>query len=384
MYVCWRLVSQPLPSLRHEAFALSLLVAAYLSLQGAILVFGGGNFIIILLQGQWVAYFLTGLFLAYDIARTPGGLPFLSSSIVGVAAAAAACGIISVWTGPFFEYGHHAAARWGLPVSRAIGTFDSPGGLGAVLGLAFIFEYLSGARASFARRCLTLALIAVTLVLTFSKGAIIATLVSAAAGGILAAARSGANARNLAVLRLAGVCSLTVIVLWLANTYDIDVVQLIRVDAQGHSEIGMEVLNEYSADDLLSQLFGIGFRQSAKLYSDELIWITAHNSFISLLREIGGVGTCLFAALVLSLLVRLSSGRHLTWECALLGILLLSLSETCLYSSYLVLFIGGAAGLVCAQPQSFADRAFVRFRPQRTGSTPHAGLAADHSRWVAR
>jgi hypothetical protein len=351
LYLCWRFVSRPHPPLRNEVFALSLVFVVYLCLQGAVLCGGGSTFIIILLQGQWAACFLAGLFLAYDIARTRGGLQFLSSAFVWISAVAAICGIISVWTGPFYAYGHHAGARWGLPINRAIGTFDGPASLSSVLELGFLLEYFSPSRGSALRRTLMLSFLGLALFLTFAKGAIVTCLMVAGMGGLAIAVSGGMITRTAAVLRVAAVCAAGAGILWLANSYDIDITQLIQTDAEGHYERGTEVLNEYFTDDLSPQLFGIGFRQSSKLFWDEMIWYTAHNSYISFLREIGGAGTLIFLALIACLLRQLYAARYLAWMCSLIAILLLAYTETFLNSDYLVCAIGAAVGLVCAAPK---------------------------------
>lgn len=337
-YLLWRILFRPLPPM-NGICGLALLFCLYLLLHGMALTLWTGNILILLLEGQWICYFLAGFLLTMELGRTRSDLEWASRTLVRLGVVAAALGLVSIWTGPFYSYANHYIGRWGLPIARACGTFESPGMLAGLLAITFALLFFTPrATGSATRRRVALTLMAVTLLLTQAKGGIVACLLAVILG-IPVVAKTAKSWRAVAG---AIVCAVLLgsAIGYIADTYLIDPTALIENDVEDRGGIAVEHLSAYFTDDLAPQLFGLGYRQTATIDPETGMWFTAHNSYISLLREIGLVGCLLLGAFLLSSLFGLGSHAFLNWTMAMVALLLLAYTEGYLFSSYVVFFLG--------------------------------------------
>jgi hypothetical protein len=371
--VLWRVLCRPLPSFRHGSFSLGALFGIYLCIHGASLAAYTGKFAIIFLEGQIAVIFLAALLLAYDICAESGGAVWLCSWMVRLAAIAAVCGLISVWTGPFYDYGTQEpwiGARWGLPIDRAAGTMGVPSVLAVPLELAFLVEFF-GAQSKFSRRKkIVLVLLMTTLILTQSKGGILSCLLAIAAGMPFVAANR--TRMKVAVFMACSFFLIVGAITWVAATYEIDFKELIATDVEGRGQLASETLSDYFVDDTPQQLFGIGWRQSATI-GPEGLWFTAHNSYIVLLRELGLFGTLLYCGFVLTTAARLRTPVYRKYIFALLALLMFGNSDVIVLSYVPLVFQGSLGGLVCALNENKAKR-FARFGRPSLLSSQQSGL----------
>lgn len=357
VYLLWRLLFRPLPPLNGTC-GLAFLLSLYLLLHGIVLVLLTGNIQILLLEGQWITYFLAGLLLTLDLGRTRSDLEWAGTALACLGVVASALGLVSIWTGPFYSYASHFVGRWGLPIERACGTFESPGVLAGLLTITFTHLYFTPrGTGSVMHRRFALVLMAVTLVLTQSKAGILGSL-AAVVLGIPALAKT-ASARRAVIGKIFFVVLLICTTGYIASIYRIDVGGLVEDDMAGRGQVGMAVVSDYLSDQLVPQLFGLGYRQSATIDPETGMWFTAHNSYISLLREIGLAGCLLLGAFLLSSFSGLASNGFLNWTMAMVGLLLIAFTEGYLYGAPLFLGCAGAVAdrlrRLSAAPAVMAD-----------------------------
>ena len=338
LYVLARIVAQPFPLLDQTPTLLVVVICLYLALQGALLMVVSARPIILLLQGQWVTYFLAGFLLAYDIGHTQRGRSFLGNSLVWIGVLAAILGVVTVFTGPFYLYANHTQARWHLPINRAVATFEAPSVLAAMLAVCVLLLFFTKTGHSSIYRKLALLVMVAALIGTQSKAGILGTLATIMVGALLS------RRTRVAVASFAIACLLGGAIFAVTRTYSIDVGELVQTDVEDRGALAHRVIQKFTVDDLAPQLFGIGYRQSA-VRSPDGIWITAHNSYVAFLREIGVFGLTLLCALFWVLLRRLIAGELFAWGVAFLGLLMIAFTETFLYGAHSVLFMGAAVGL---------------------------------------
>ena len=348
LYVLARIVRQSFPALDQWPSILVVSISLYLGFQGTFLMMVNQRPIVFLLQAQWVTYFLAGFLLAYDIGYSQRGRSFLRSSIVYIGVVAAILGIVSIFTGPFYEYAKHTEARWKLPINRAVGTFEAPSVLAAMLSVCVLLLFFSKVEHSSLSRKLSLLVMMAALIGTQSKAGILGTFLAILIGALLS------RRTRVVVVSLVLLCVVGGAIYWVTRQYQIDVGDLIETDVEDRGTIIHKVIDKYVADDLAPELFGIGYRQSATRSPDG-IWITAHNSYVAFLREIGVFGLAMIVLFLAVLLHKLIQGEELfPWAIALLGLGLMAVTETFLYATHSSLFLGAAGGLVCSLPEESA------------------------------
>lgn len=338
IYLAWRLLFRPLPRLTG-ATGIGLAMGVYLLIHGLVLTITTGKIIILLLEGQWVVYFLSGLLLTMDIVRIATDVDWAGTTLIRLGLISSVLGDISLWTGPFYSYANNYKPRWGIDLNRACGPFESPAILGGLVMITFVLAFFTAPVAGgVLRRQAGLAFMMVTLLLSMSKAAIVSGL-AATILGVPIVARTAAK-RRAAVAKLLYVAVFIGAIGYISSAYMIDVRGLIEDDAQSRGAVGLTILSDYAQDGVLEQLFGIGYRQSASIDPETGMWFPAHNSYISFLREIGIVGFLSICGFLFYCLVELRSRGYLNWALALVALLLASYTAEYLYGSFCVFFLG--------------------------------------------
>jgi O-antigen ligase len=130
-----------------------------------------------------------------------------------------------------------------------------------------------------------------------------------------------------------------------ASTYNIDIWALIHIDAESRTDVQVQVMKDYIHDEPIQQLLGVGYRQSATIEPETGIWLTAHNSYVSLLREAGLLGSFFFGVYLIAAALGLLKADLGNWALALMALLTVAYTEGSLYDAHFVVFLGAIGGL---------------------------------------
>jgi hypothetical protein len=278
--------------------------------------------LVLLLELQWVVYFVGFALCAEEACRTTHGVAGLTRLFLWIAIAQCAAGLFTAFTGqlPWFDRGTTFGQRLGDNLYRATGTVGTPNSLAGLLATAvLIAAYAPRSWVPFAR----VSLLRWVLVAFFAAG-VVSTQSKSGFGMLFAAALLVSTAR---AVRTPSASRFIVAAAWgaaltggillsdaLTSTYSNDLAERVTFTAT--------VLRGYLDSDPLVWLFGSGFRQTAFVNDDTSGWVTAHNTYVAFLAETGIAGLLLFAGLV-GLTLRWSLASGAWWivgaECGLLA-----------------------------------------------------------------
>ncbi len=332
-YLPWRFLRLRgrIPSGRTPYGLVTLAVTAYVALHALYYLAGERNLVVFLMEVQWAAYFAAFASVLFDLQRLPDARSRVVRSLLVLALVQAGLGMVSAFHGPIYDVGAWYEDRFGLGVYRATGTLGSPNGFAGVMAVTGILATFERRAALPLSRLLTVAPLLVALFWSQSKSGWLAYLLAATV--ILVARFAGtASARDF-LLALALGASL-VFTLQTQEVWG----ELTR-DYTERVTFGEEVLEQYARAHPLRELFGVGFRQTARIDHDTHAWLTAHNSYLSLLAEIGAVGLLLLATVWATTLVEIARGRDWVMLGVLASILLHVYSEAFLYGNVYVLLM---------------------------------------------
>jgi O-antigen ligase len=309
--------------------AVTTVVVTYVCLHAAYYLVGEGKPLVFLMEAQWAVYFASFACVLFDVQRLPDARARVMRALLVVLLVQSILGIVSSYTGPLLDVGAWTGGRFGLSMHRATGTLGSPNGFAGVMAIGAVFALFHPRSALPLPRWLLVSPLVVALFLSQSKSGwlsfTIATLLVVTTRFVLTS-----SARDL-------VLALGLGALLLVATNSPDVVDELSSDYAGRVTYGQRVLEKYERASPPYQVFGLGFRQTADIDEETRGWLTAHNSYLSFLAELGGVGLLILVAVwavTLALIVR-------SWDWPLLGALVAMLlhlySEAFLYGNVYVL-----------------------------------------------
>ncbi len=308
-FLFWRALRSGgvLPNLLTPVGRTAIVVPLYLVIHGLFFLALRGLTLVFVLEAQWAIYFVAFLLCAYDVARAPDAVPAAIRFFLWTDLLASLAGLATTVTGPLLDYGTAFDGRFGLSFYRATGTMQSANGLAGVLAFAAMVawhaprDWVPAPRWRLGRALVVLVL-AAGLVATQSKSG-----VGALAAGLVATTVAR-------YIRRPTVRSLARVMMWSAGLAALlvffhVVIQEVEFDLAGRTTFTADVWNRYASSSPLTLLFGFGFRQTAFVNRDTLGWVTAHNSYVSILAEIGAAGAALLALVWLRTLWWATKGR---------------------------------------------------------------------------
>lgn len=242
-----------------------------------------------LLEAQWLLYILIAAHLGWAILRR-GQAHYFASLLVIMAAVLAVLGILTSFFGPIYSYGiGWTDARFGLGIRRALATLDSANGFGGLMGALTLFIIFRFWKKSLLVGLPLGLLCAVATAMSLSKSAALSVSVALGLSLILFFVLHRAyNAVRLSYWTVFVSAFLAVVTA--AVMYFPILSRLLLGDASGRTQFGVRVLEQYANAHWLDQVLGQGFRMTAFVDPGTRAWVTAHNSYISLLAEFGPLG----------------------------------------------------------------------------------------------
>jgi O-antigen ligase len=339
LYLPWRLVRLRgrLVAARTLYRAVIVAVVSYMTLHAIYYLVGERNWLVFLIEAQWATYLAGFAAVVSDVQPLPNARNRVVRALLLILGCQAILGIVSSYVGPLVDTGAWTAGRFGLAAYRATGTLGNPNAFAGVIAIGAVIALLHPRAGLPLPRVLLVPPFLVALLLSQSKSGWLSFLVSTALVLFGRFAVKG-RARDLALA-----LGVAAVLTWGLNT-DV-VVNELSTDYVGRVQFGERVLERYERAQPSYQLFGLGFRQTAIIDPETRAWVTAHNSYLSFLAEIGLIGFLLVAALWA--VAAWSTLRAWDWPVlgALCCMLLHLYSEAFLYGNVYILLMALILGL---------------------------------------
>jgi hypothetical protein len=332
-YLPWRLLHLRgrIPSGRTPFGVVTIAAAAYVALHSVYYLVAERNLVVFLMEAQWATYFAAFASVLFDVQGLPEARARVVRSLLVVILVEAGLGMVSAFTGPIFDIGAWHEDRFGIGVYRATGTLGSPNGFAGVMAVGALLAAFERRSALPLPRVVTLPPLLLALFWSQSKSGWLAFL-AAATLVLLVRFVGTASARDSLLALALG----TFLVIGVRNP---EVWGELERDYSARSTFGEETLERYARADPLRELFGVGFRQTARIDHETRAWLTAHNSYLSLLAEIGALGLLLLGAVWAATLREIARARDWAMLGVLACILLHVYSEAFLYGNVYILLM---------------------------------------------
>ncbi len=336
--------------------AVTALLVAYVSLHAVYYLAGERNAVVFLMEAQWAVYLAAFACLLADVQPLPAARAKVVRALLLVVLAQSILGIVSSYTGPLLDIGAWTGGRFGIALYRATGTLGTPNGFAGVMAMGALVALFHDRAGLPLPRAVLVPPILVALFLSQSKSGWLSFLLSGLLVLVVRFLLRG-GARDFALAATLGALLAVA-----ASTPD--VTNELSTDYSDRVVFTERALERYQAASLPKRIFGLGFRQTASIDEETRAWVTAHNSYLSFLAEIGPVGFALLAGLFALTLWRILRAWDWPLLAAFSAMLLHLYSEAFLYGNvyvlWMVLFLwlsrapGGseerAAAPVMAQP----------------------------------
>ena len=337
-----------------------------------------GNVIGALIEAQWLMYLMAPLLMMWDLGAAHQDR--LTKALLACLAIESLFAIISSFTGPMYEYVVlWYAPRFGTNVYRAVGTMDSTNSLGGLMAFGALVCFLSPVKALPARRFLLLMGLLAAVVLSQSKSALFSVLISLAVVSIVSLPwrlmRTPDLLKTVASQAVAlGLCA------GVFYFYGEAVLANMTKDYGDRTALGQRVITEIAKFDWPQILFGVGFHGVDYVEPSTGAWITAHNSYINLVADLGLCGSALVASLLAVLIAKLLRSRQWHLLAGLLGLLLHFVTEAFLYAPMFIMTLGTLYGLSCGHRRPSAFRLQLSPRSRLSLDPGHRWSAHEQSR----
>ncbi len=320
-----------------------------------------GNTIGALIEAQWLLYLVVPLMMTWDLG--PLQDIRIVKALLTCLGVEALLAVISSFTGPMYEYVVlWYGPRFGANVYRAVGTTDSTNSLGGLMAFGALVCLFAPVRALPIRRSLLLAMLLSAVVFSQSKSAFFAVLISLTVVGVVSMRwqirSSGGWLKTIGFQAFA--LSLFAVVFYL---YGDAVLDNLAQDYGDRTALSERVIVQVMNFDWTQWLFGVGFHGVDYINPSSGAWITAHDSYVNLIADLGVCGTVLVVSLLVVLAATLLKDRQWHLLAGLLGLLLHFVTEAFLYAPLFVMTIGSLYGISCVHrraPQRATARAQSR------------------------
>jgi|GEM_PF-6676749 len=366
-YLMWR------PIFCHQGFFnfatpkrfLPLAITFYIAGHAAYLALFG-NVIAGLNEAQWIVYLMAPLLMVWDLG--PSQANFVVKALLACLGLESILAIISSFTGPMYAYVVlWYGPRFGTSVYRAVGTTDSTNSLGGLMAFGALVCLFAPTKVLPVRRSILLTGLLAAVVLSQSKSAFFGVIISFLAVSVMSFRSRLGHIRGLLKAVIAHALG-TLLVGGVFYFYGQAVLDNMTQDYGDRTALGERVVSQIMQFDWMQTLFGVGFHGVDYVNPSTGAWITAHNSYINLLADLGVFGFGLVAALLVVLVVTVFNHRQWHLLAGVIGLLLHFVTEAFLYAPMFIMTVGTLYGLTCISGRPFeADgrqRRSVEARPR--------------------
>jgi hypothetical protein len=286
--------------------------------------------------------------MAWDVG--PAGVQQLGKALLACLGLESVLAAISSFTGPMYPYVVlWYGPRFGSNVYRAVGTTDSTNSLGGLMAFGALVCLFAPASMLPVRRPLLVTALTAAVILSQSKSAVLAVVIGFALITIVSIRWSLGRIRDLVTtigsqaLALILVC----VVFYFYGGAVLDNMSQDYADRTALTERSISMIMDF---DWVQALFGVGFHGVDYINPSTGAWITAHNSYINLLADLGVCGFVLVISLFIVLTAAVLRSQEWHLLAGIVGLLLHFVTEAFIYAPMFVMTIGTLYGMTCVYP----------------------------------
>ena len=382
LYVLWRLTRHDLgvPAPVRFPILIAHLIAAYFLLHAVYCGLFAGR-ATMLMELQWVFFFVVSFFLVYDMRGLNDFKGRVTRSLVTLLFCEAVIAIPTAVLGPVYPQfvGAHGL-RW-FASYRAVGTLSSANSLAGLMAFGAVLALYAPRKELPANRALLAAVLIAALLLSQSKSGYGSIYAAVLVCTLLALAKLIALPERFSPRKMLSLVTACLILVALGvAVLNVNAVFLLEEDLAIRLQLTRGVQYSFETADLLTKSFGVGFRQTAQFNTTTGAWLTAHNSYIALLAEIGIIGLVLLSAILLAELAFFYKAGAMHWFAGVVIVIVHSTSECFLYAFLYVMLVGAmlpTAWLYYNESLREAERRTVPIGYQASPRPPTSITAAD-------
>jgi hypothetical protein len=323
---------------------LPLAIAFYVFGHAMYFVFDG-NYLVALMELQWLVYLLAPLLMAWDVG--PSNANYIVKALLACLGIESILAVISSFTGPMYGYVVlWYGPRFGTSVYRAVGTMDSTNSLGGLLAFGALACLFAPAAVLPVRRSFLVISLLAGVILSQSKSAFFSVLISFIVVSIVGSRWRLMTTRDLWTM----IGSQTLGVILVSGVfyfYGDAVADNMSQDYVERTALSERVISQVAEFDWMQTLFGVGFHGVDYVNPSTGAWITAHNSYINLLADLGICGFILVISLFLVMVFTIVRNREWHMLAGVLGLFLHFVTEAFLYVPLFIMTIGTLYGVTC-------------------------------------
>lgn len=304
-----------------------------------------GNYLTGLNELQWLVYLIAPLLMAWDVG--PSGSNYIVKALLACLGIESVLAVISSFTGPMYGYVVlWYGPRFGTSVYRAVGTMDSTNSLGGLLAFGALVCLFAPAAVLPLRRSLLVVALLAGVILSQSKSAFFSVLISFVIISIVGSRWRLMSTRELWTMIGSQALAL-IVVSGVFYFYGEAVADNMSHDYMDRAALSERVIEKIAEFDWIQTLFGVGFHGVDYVNPATGAWITAHDSYINLIADLGVCGFLLVVSLFIAMSVSIFKNREWHLLAGLFGLLLHFVTEAFLYAPLFIMTIGTLYGVTC-------------------------------------
>lgn len=334
------------------------------------------SYVAALKELQWLLYFVASAWMTINFASVTASRLRAERMLAWILLVEASVGIVTSFTGPLYDTGSvlWVTSRWGLGLLRATGTVGSANGFGGLVacGAAWLIFWPGRMRAL--RRWSGVMLCVVAVFASQSKSAMLSLVISIS---IVAAFRLlwAQQTKRTRIVRAGVIVAVLLLGAAALISFREPIMAELNDDMDGRSVFTSNAFNAYRTYDYDKVLLGVGLSNAGYIDAQNGVWMTAHNSYVTILSELGLIGAIIIVGILAGSLVLAIRSQMWHILALLIVIALHALTEQFLLGAVFVILLAWSAALVSRQParlEAISKRRLTYDLPARWTQTARA------------